>query len=87
MRTLYVQHVNNDGLVEGLTSPYPTAGREQGNAPIRENFRDAKDVLKTVRQSRHVLESNLQAIWRSRQESDIFTLLEQLSSDRWIQAH
>ena len=66
------------------SSPYPDLqdlrNRKQAlgaNAPIQANYADAQSVLRDVKKLRSNLETNLQTICRSRQETDIFNMLSE----------
>ena len=65
-------------------SPYPQLRDTalHGNAPVVANYADAEDVLHKVQQARHLLETNLSTILRSKQEGEVYNLINELTRDR-----
>jgi len=45
-------------------------------------YKDAKDILQQVRQTRGFLESNLESVLRSRREVEVYSMLETVYNDR-----
>ena len=52
------------------------------NAPVVSGYKDAKDILQQVRQTRGFLESNLESVLRSRREVEVYSMLETVYNDR-----
>ena len=74
------------------SSPYPDRAESQKkksassggpDAPIPANYTDAHDVLRDVRKLRSNLEANIDTICRSRNDTDVFNMLNELNKERY----
>ena len=70
------------------TSPYshlkaPSLSNH-GNAPIVDKYADIQQVLLNTKMCRENLEHNFEAILRARQESQVYSVIEEMSRDRCV---
>ena len=62
------------------SSPYPERVKLSPDAPpVGNHFRDARETLRDVQEKRSTLESNLDAILRARQESEVYAAIDTLT--------
>ena len=62
------------------SSPYPERIKLSPDAPpLANNFGDARDTLRSVQEKRSYLETNLDAILRARQESEVYAAIDTLT--------
>lgn len=61
-------------------SPYPTRNDvSKGNAPYQDNYADAHATLKETQQTKQMLQANIDALVRARDEAEIYATLDSLT--------
>lgn len=62
-----------------LRSPYKMIpGQSKHSTTIPSSFSDAALTLQQVKENRAILEANLEAVFRARQEAEVFSIMENL---------
>ena len=69
-----------------LKSPYKKATTQHEKAPVGNpsSFWDAALTLQEVRDQRATLEANLEAVFRTRQEAEVYTIMETLYQEGYV---
>jgi hypothetical protein len=62
-------------------SPYPKV-KITGNAPLIDKYADIMQVIQATHKHQATLENNFDAILKARQESHVYSLIEEMAQDR-----